>query len=249
MVSCALHRCHRSSAPAKGTAGADGDVRYYDKGSRGDECRYASPAGGTRRRAVIEADRAVEGQVMQPRVTRRRFTVDEYHRMGRAGILHEDDRVELIDGELVEMAPIGDKHVLCVNKLTWQFSAQADDRFIVSVQNPVRLSQRTEPLPDLVLLRLPWDRYAGALPGPDDVLLIVEVSDTTVAYDRREKLPRYAAAGIPEVWLVNLPRRSVEVHREPRGGRYQQVTVHRRGERISLLALPDVSVAVDEVLP
>jgi len=93
------------------------------------------------------------------------------------------------------------------------------------------------------------DRYADSLPGPEDVLLVVEVADTTLAYDRRVKLPLYAAAGIPDTWLVNLPRRSIEVHREPQGNRYQQVTVYRRGESITPLALPEISIAVDDILP
>lgn len=182
-------------------------------------------------------------------VTRRRFTVDDYHRMAKAGILHEDDRVELIEGELIEMAAIGSYHFAAVNRLTRHFSGQAGDRFIVSVQNPVRLSRHSEPQPDLVLLRPRADYYEKELPGPDDVLLIVEVSDTTLAYDRKVKLPLYAAAGVPDAWLVNLPRRSIEVHREPRGNRYQQVTVYRKGERIALFALPEVAISVDEILP
>jgi Uma2 family endonuclease len=169
--------------------------------------------------------------------------------MGKAGILHEDDRVELIEGELIEMAAIGSYHFTTVNKLNRGFSAQAANAFIVSVQNPVRLSRYSEPQPDVVLLRPRSDEYADGLPGPEDVLLIVEVSDSTVATDRRVKLPLYAAAGIPEAWLVNIPRRSVEVHREPLDRRYQQVTVFRKGSRVSLLLLPDISVAVEDILP
>jgi Uma2 family endonuclease len=178
-----------------------------------------------------------------------RLTVDDYHRMAKAGILHEDDRVELIEGELIEMAAIGSYHFTTVNNLNREFSAQVAENYIVSIQNPVRLSRHSEPQPDVVLLRPRADKYAEGLPGPEDVLLIVEVSDSTAAADRRVKLPLYAAAGIPEAWLVNIPRRSIEVHREPRGGRYQQVTVFRKGERIALLLLPDVSVAVEDILP
>jgi len=178
-----------------------------------------------------------------------RLTVDDYHRMGKAGILHEDDRVELIEGELIEMAAIGSCHFTSVNNLNHEFSERATGRYIVSVQNPVRLSRHSEPQPDLTLLRPRADKYANSLPDPEDVLLIVKVSDTTVAADRKVKLPLYAAAGIPDSWLVNIPRRSIEVHRGPRSGRYQQVTVFRTGERISLLMLPEVSVAVEDILP
>ncbi|MGE3600725.1 MAG: Uma2 family endonuclease, partial [Dehalococcoidia bacterium] len=188
--------------------------------------------------------------VAMPSLLKRwRLTVDDYHRMAKAGILHEDDRVELIEGELIEMATIGSYHFTSVNNLNQEFSGRSSGRFIVSVQNPVRVSRHSEPRPDIALLRPRADKYAGGLPGPEDVLLIVEVSDPTVAADRRVKLPLYAAAGIPEAWLVNIPRRSIEVHREPRGGRYQQVTVFRKGERIALLLLLDVTVAVEDILP
>jgi Uma2 family endonuclease len=185
---------------------------------------------------------------MPPLLTRRRFSVDDYHRMAKAGILHEDDRVELLDGEIIEMAPIGSRHVATVNRMGRLFNERATGRFLVSVQNPIRLSRHSEPQPDLTLLRYRDDDYDAALPGPDDVLLVVEVADTTASSDRRVKLPKYAAAGIPEAWLVNLPRNSIEVHREPRDGRYQQVTVYRRGDMVSLLAFPDVTVAVDAIL-
>jgi Uma2 family endonuclease len=190
-----------------------------------------------------------EDLAMPPLLKRWRLTVDDYHRMSRAGILHEDDRVELIEGELIEMAVIGSHHFATVNKLNRQFSDEAGDTYIVSVQNPVRLSRHSEPQSDLALLRPHADQYASGLPGPEDVLLIVEVSDSTVTADRKVKLPLYAAAGIPDAWLVNIPRRSVEVHLEPRGGRYQQVTVFRKGERIPLMVLPEVSVAVEDILP
>lgn len=185
---------------------------------------------------------------MPPLLTRRRFTVDEYHRMAKAGILREDDRVELLDGEIIEMAAIGSRHFAAVNRMGRLFIGQAARRYIVSVQNPVRLSRYSEPQPDVVLLRYRDDDYESALPGPEDVLLVVEVADTTATTDRRVKLPKYAAAGIPEAWLVNLPRNSIEVHREPRDGRYQQVNVYRRGDSIAVVALPDVVIAVDSIL-
>lgn len=181
-------------------------------------------------------------------LTRRRFTVDDYHRMAKAGILHEDDRVELLDGEVVEMAPIASRHMYCVNNLSEHFTILVSGRAVVSVQNPVRLSRHSEPQPDLLLLRYREDEYESRHPDPDDVLLVVEVADTTVASDRRVKLPKYAAAGIPEAWLVNLPRHSIEVHREPRDVRYQQVTVYRRGETITPLTLPNITISVDAIL-
>ncbi len=121
-------------------------------------------------------------------VTRRRFTVHEYHRMGEAGILHEDDRIELLDGELVEMAAIGTRHFSCVNRLNHLLVGRVGDDVIVSVQNPVRLNEYTEPQPDVALIRA--RDYSESLPTPDDVLLLIEVSDTTLAYDRGLKLSR-----------------------------------------------------------
>ena len=133
----------------------------------------------------------------QARVTRRRFTVHEYHRMAEAGILHEDDRVELIEGELIEMAAIGTRHFTCVNGLNRFLVRSVGDEAIVSVQNPVRLDEYGEPQPDLAVIR-PRD-YRESLPMPEDVLLLIEVSDTTLAYDRGVKLPMYARKGMREV--------------------------------------------------
>jgi Uma2 family endonuclease len=185
---------------------------------------------------------------MSSLLTRRRFTVDDYHRMAKAGILHEDDRVELLDGEIIEMAPIGSRHAATVNRMGRLFNVEAAGRYIVSVQNPVRLSQHSEPQPDLVLLRYRQDEYESVTPGPEDILLVVEVADSTVVSDRRVKLPQYTRAGIPEAWLVNLPRSSIEVHREPRNGRYQQMTVYRRGDSITLSTISDLTVSVDDIL-
>jgi Uma2 family endonuclease len=136
-------------------------------------------------------------------VTRRRFTVHDYHRMGEAGILHEDDRVELIEGEIVEMAAIGTRHFSCVNGLTRLLVRGVGDEAIVSVQNPVRLDEHNEPQPDLTVLRV--RDYRESLPVPEDVLLLIEVSDTTLRYDRGVKLPLYARAGIREVCILDLP--------------------------------------------
>lgn len=179
-------------------------------------------------------------------VRRWRFTVHDYHRMGEAGILHEDDRVELIEGELVEMTAIGSRHFACVNGLNRLVMRAVDDDAIVSVQNPVRLNEYNEPQPDLTVIR-PRD-YRISLPVPDDVLLLIEVSDTTLAYDRNVKLPLYARAGIREVWIVNLPGETVERHTDPSSDGYRSVERPRRGETLESLALPGLSVAVDDVL-
>jgi Uma2 family endonuclease len=179
-------------------------------------------------------------------VKRRRFTVHDYHRMGEAGILHEDDRVELIEGEIVEMTAIGTRHFSCVNVLTRLLVVSVGDEAIISVQNPVRLNEYTEPQPDLAVIR-PRD-YRESLPEPDDVLLLIEVSDTTLPYDRGVKLPLYARAGIREVWIVDLPGETIERYTAPSANGYRRVEQMRRGQTLESTSLPGLAPSVDEVL-
>ena len=175
----------------------------------------------------------------------RRFTVDEYYAMVCAGILTREDRVELIDGLIIAMSPVGDPHVDCVNHLTRLFVLRTDPKAIVSVQNPVRLNDYSEPEPDVVLIR---PGRAGK-PEADDVLLLVEVSDTTLDFDREIKVPRHAAAGIPEVWIVALQEGRVEVYRKPVAAGYAEETSFGRSEELTVEALPDVGAfSVDEIL-
>lgn len=178
---------------------------------------------------------------------RRRLTVDEYERMGAAGIFHEDERVELLDGELFEMAAIGSRHAACVKRVAEWFSLRVLGRMIVSVQDPIRLSVHSEPQPDIALLRRRADFYASAHPGPQDVLLVIEVADSSVGYDRDTKIPLYAAAGIPEVWLIDLKPARITVYREPRDGGYQEIVQHRRGAVLTPLALPDLTLQWAEI--
>jgi len=180
------------------------------------------------------------------RLSRWRFTVHDYHRMGEAGILHEDDRVELIEGELVEMTAIGTRHFSCVNRLTRMLVMHAGDDAIVSVQNPVRLNEYTEPQPDLAVIR-PRD-YRESLPEPDDVLLLIEVSDTTLAYDRGVKLALYARAGIGEVWIVDLPNETIERYTSPSADGYRHADQKGRGQTLESTALSGLVPSVDEVL-
>ena len=181
-------------------------------------------------------------------ITKRRFNVHEYHRMAEAGILTPSDRVQLLDGEIVVMSAVGSQHAATVNRLLRLFS-NACERQIVSVQNPVRLSEWSEPEPDVAILQPKADFYASALPTPDDALLVIEVSHSTLRFDREVKLPLYAAAGITECWIVNLEAERIEVHREPGPDGYDQVQRLARGEAISPAALPDVVLSVDDILP
>ena len=182
------------------------------------------------------------------RPLRRLFTAAEYHLMAQAGILHEDDRVELIDGEIVEMAPIGSRHAAHVNRLNRVFTQALGEGVIVSVQNPISLGERCEPQPDLTLLRPRPDFYAQAHPGPEDILLVVEVADSSLGYDRGVKVPLYARFGIPETWVMDLAAAGIQVYRHPHQGRYLEARHAARGEHISPQALPEVTLAVAELL-
>jgi Uma2 family endonuclease len=168
--------------------------------------------------------------------------------MADAGILGEDDRVELIEGEILEMASIGSQHAACVDRLNRFLQQGAGDRVVVRVQNPVRLSDLTEPQPDLALLRPRDDFYATAHPGPADTLLIVEVSHSTLGYDRGIKLPLYAAARIPEVWIVNGDEGVIEVYRDPSGAAYRNGWRLEAGDQITPLALPSLEIPVARIL-
>jgi hypothetical protein len=153
---------------------------------------------------------------MTVEIKRRRFDVHDYYRMAKAGILHEDDRVELIEGEILEMAPIGSRHMGCVDRLNWLLSQQLiPAETIVHIQGPVRLSTDSEPQPDLAVLRYRDDFYTLRHPGADEVFLLVEVADSSLDYDTEVKVPLYARAGIPEVWVIDLNARAIEVYRKP----------------------------------
>jgi Uma2 family endonuclease len=185
---------------------------------------------------------------MQLTRTHHRFTVDDYEQMIEYGILTENDRVELIRGEIVTKKPIGDSHVACVNRLNRLFGRRVGESAIVSIQNPIRLPD-SEPEPDLALLRPRQDFYASGKPRPEDIFLVIEVADTTLDYDREDKRSLYAEAGIPEYWIVNLIDRCLEVYRQPlRDSHFADVISPYTEEEISLIAMPGISIAVAEIL-
>ena len=181
--------------------------------------------------------------------TPRRFTVDEYYKMAEAGILDWEERVELLNGEIVEMSPIGDKHAFTVDELVNVLIPLLAGRARVRSQNPVRLSSGAEPEPDVALLRLREDLYASGHPGPDDVLLLIEVADTSLDRDRDVKLSLYAAAGIPEFWIANIPDGTVEVYTDPSDGEYRTRRVFGAEDDISPSAFPDVTLQVSRIVP
>ena len=179
---------------------------------------------------------------------RRRFTVVEYYAMADAGILSENDRVELLDGDIIVMPPIGDWHAARVKFFNNTMLPPLQGRAMIAVQDPVRLDDASEPQPDVMLLRWRDDFYAGGHPEPADVLLLIEVSDTTVDYDRNAKLPQYAGAGIPEAWIVNRLARRIEAHTDPSGSEYATARYFGPGETIAPQAFPDIVLEVDRII-
>ena len=175
------------------------------------------------------------------------FTLDSYQRLGELGLLGEEERVELIDGQVVAMTPIGDRHASCVRRLNRLFSRSLLEVAIIDVQNSLVLGERDAPQPDVTLLKPRADGYAHH-PRPPDTLLVIEVADATLAFDRNIKIPRYALADIPEVWLVDLAADRIELFREPAGGEYRERRTVSRGEEVIPLLVPQVSFAVSEIL-
>jgi Uma2 family endonuclease len=176
------------------------------------------------------------------------FTVQEYHLMTEAGVFANNQRVELIEGEIIQMAAIGTRHASCVNRLARRFSLIPEDLVTFAIQNPIQLTRRTEPQPDVVLLQPRADYYATAHPIPSEVLLLVEVSDSTVDFDRDVKVPNYARSGIQEVWLWDLEANCLEVYRFPTGNGYTSMQKFERGEMVSPLAFPEFELSIDLIL-
>jgi len=168
--------------------------------------------------------------------------------MGALGLLDQDDRVELLDGQVVAMTPAGPQHVACVVRLADLLARRLESHTKVSVQNPLVLSERSQPQPDIAVIRRAAGFGGAWLPEAKDALLVVEVADSSLERDREVKLPLYAQAGIPEVWLVNLLDQQVETYREPTGERYGKTHLAGRGEVLTPILLPGVSVSVDRIL-
>ena len=185
---------------------------------------------------------------MSVQIQRRLFTVQEYHLMGEAGILGEDDWVELIEGEIVQMAAIGTRHASSVKRLIAVFSDLDRRKAIMGAQDPIQLTERTEPQPDVVLLQPRADYYATAHPVPSEVLLLVEVADSTVDNDRNIKVPIYARSLIQEVWLVDLVENCLEVYRQPGPNGYSLMLKFWRGQQVAPLAFPEFEVSIDFIL-
>lgn len=185
---------------------------------------------------------------MITKVHRKYFTIDEYHRMVAENILSEQDRTELIEGEVLYMSPIGSRHAACVNRLTAVLSTLLNNHAIVSIQNPIQLSQFSEPEPDVALLRPRDDFYASHLPTAADVLLVIEVADTSIDYDQHTKLPLYARSGIPEVWIVNLNTNTIFTYTQPSIGEYQQQHEYSISETIQSTMVAPLRLEVKDIV-
>lgn len=179
---------------------------------------------------------------------RHKITVADYYRMGEAGIFHEDDRVELMEGDLIDMAPIGSKHASTVTRLERLLITEVGDSAVVSGQNPLKLSNLSVPQPDVMVLKLRPDDYFNALPEPADVLLLIEVADSSLNYDRNTKLPLYASGNIPEIWLIDLNARTLERYTQPRGESYAQFEIFNQLDKISPIFLPELKLELGQVL-
>ena len=179
---------------------------------------------------------------------RLQFTTDHVYRMLATGILNEDDRVELIDGDLVTMSPIGNHHAYCVDTLNHLLVLTLNTKAIIRVQSSIHLDLYNLPQPDLAALRARRDRYRHAPPQPRDIFLVIEVADSTVRYDRMVKMPLYARFGVREAWLVDLPGQIIEIYTHPRDGVYRRSKSFRPGEMVRSARLPELSIAADELL-
>ncbi len=185
---------------------------------------------------------------MSVKMQRRLFTVQEYHLMSEAGVFKDNERVELIEGEIIQMAAIGRRHATRVDRLREFFGDRVRTRAIIRVQNPISLDDNSEPQPDIALVQRRADFYEESLPNSEDVWLLVEVADSTVNYDRDVKVPNYARSGIREVWLWDLEANCLEVYRDAIANSYTSMQKFERGQQVSPLAFPDFIVSIDLML-
>ena len=176
-----------------------------------------------------------------------RLTLRDFEQMHEAAIFRPEERIELIDGELFDMAPIGESHAAVIGALAEALFIACAGRAIVWPQNPILLNASSLPQPDLAILRRREDFYRTQRPGPADILLIIEVADTSLHFDRTIKLPRYARAGIAEFWLVDLQARLLEAHRRPAPDGYEDITLHQAGESLALTLLPEIIITLGPI--
>ncbi len=187
-------------------------------------------------------------QLVKPQVKKFRLNISQYHQMNEVGILSENDKVELINGEIIEMSPIGRRHAACVDRINRLFSNILGIKVIVRVQNPIILNNLSEPEPDIALLQPRADFYESGHPQPKDIFLLIEVADSSLEYDRDVKIPLYASSGITEVWLVDIYEQVIIVYRYPSENGYSDIQKLSRGEKMSIQAFSEINLVVDDIL-
>jgi Uma2 family endonuclease len=187
-------------------------------------------------------------QLAKPRLNTFRLNVSQYHQMSEVGIFSENDKVELINGEIIEMSPIGRRHAACVDRINRLFSNILGMKVIVRVQNPIILNNLSEPEPDIALLQPRADFYESGHPQPQDIFLLIEVADSSLEYDRDVKIPLYASSGITEVWLVDIYEQVIIVYRYPSENGYSDIQKLSRGEKMSIQAFSEINLVVDDIL-
>lgn len=179
--------------------------------------------------------------------SRFKFTTQQYHLMHEAGVFNEGDRLELINGEIKTMSPIGRKHVACIIRLDKLIQKKLGDRVMVSTQNSICLDDNSQPQPDLAILKPRDDFYEAGLPTPEDILLIIEVADSSIDYDRHEKAPLYASAGIPEMWLFDVNKKAIEGYSQPSALGYKHIHRYDEGDTLAMRAFPDINFNWNEL--
>jgi Uma2 family endonuclease len=184
---------------------------------------------------------------MSAQIPRRKFSISDYHRMAETGILSENERIELIAGDIVTKIPVGSRHTSCVKSLRQLFTTMLADTVVVWVQNPICLGEYSEPEPDLALLKLRPDLYSEHRPTAKDVFLIVEMTEQAGDYERDVKLPVYAQAGFGEVWLVNIKDMKVEVYTNPAGQEYDMYHKFCQEHTITSVVFPNLRIPVEKI--
>ncbi|MCD9188849.1 MAG: Uma2 family endonuclease [Pyrinomonadaceae bacterium] len=185
---------------------------------------------------------------MELAIKRFQFTVDDFNAMTEQGMFRPTDRLELIEGEIIEISPIGRLHARCVDLLNHFLNKYTAENVIIRAQSPIILDDLSEPQPDISILRFQADFYKQSHPKAADILLIIEVSDSTVEYDRTLKFPKYASAKIPEAWLINLEAERIEVHSNPKENIYGMVKIYQRGEEVLSETMPELKLKADDIL-
>ena len=185
---------------------------------------------------------------MSALAVKRPFTTTEYYKLLESGVLTEDDRVELIDGEIITMSPIGPRHTASVKRLNTFLVRKTFGLALIGVQDPIHLNQYSAPQPDISMLKFRDDYYASGHPEPEDTMIAIEVADSSVEYDRQVKIPKYAEAGIPEAWLIDLVNDRIEIYALPNEGIYQEVRIVLRHQKIISRTLPQLKLKAEDIL-